>query len=455
MKNDIIRCTCVDMSEDGQGITRSGNLVVFVKGMIKGEIADVRIIKEKKNYSIGIIEKLIEESPYRIKPDCTIAYKCGGCDYRHIDYDYQLKLKKEVLDNTFKGYTVEDITPCINRMYYRNKVQVPIRDNKMGFYRKNSNDIVEFEDCFIESKIANQIINDLKSLLNDKQKDLIRHILIKHASETDEVMLAFIVRSFNIDLKDVVNTLVNRYSNIKSVLLNLNQSDSNVILGTDEKILYGNDYIFDTYDGIKIKLSLKSFYQINHEMMLKLYAKVNELADVKNKKVLDLYCGIGTISLYLARFAKEVTGVEIVKEAIDNANDNAKINNIDNCNFILADASKNMDQYLINKDVLIVDPPRKGISKELIDSIIRNDIKEIVYVSCNPATLKRDLDLLKNHYNIGVIYPYDLFPYTVHVETVVKLSQKHIDHSIRVELDLDGFEETPSELRKKSHLQGD
>ncbi len=165
MKNDIVRCRCIDMSVDGQGIARAGDLVVFVKGMIKGEEADVRIIAEKKNYSYGIIDRLISASPYRVEPDCKIAYKCGGCDYRHIAYEYQLQLKQDVLNNTFKDFKVNEIIPCDDPYYYRNKVQIPCRDHKMGFYRKFSNDIVEFDDCFLESQDANQIIRDLKTIL--------------------------------------------------------------------------------------------------------------------------------------------------------------------------------------------------------------------------------------------------------------------------------------------------
>ncbi|MBQ2506603.1 MAG: class I SAM-dependent RNA methyltransferase, partial [Erysipelotrichaceae bacterium] len=190
MKNQIIRCKCVDMSVDGQGIAKADKLVVFVKGMIKGEEADVKIIAEKKNYSFGIIDKLIVRSPYRKDLDCPIAYKCGGCDYRHIDYSYQLDLKKEVLINTFPGYKVNDIICCDDPFYYRNKVQIPVADHKMGFFRKFSNDIVEFEDCLIESKIANEMIADLKKLiLNTKLEPYIRHILIKHGKGSNEVML--------------------------------------------------------------------------------------------------------------------------------------------------------------------------------------------------------------------------------------------------------------------------
>ena len=427
MKNDIVTCRCVDMSVDGLGIAKSDNLVIFVKGLIKGEEAKVKIIKEKKNYSIGIIDELLVKSEFRKEIDCPIAYKCGGCDYRHIDYNYQLKLKKEVLENTLKGYIVKDIIPCDNPNYYRNKVQVPVRDGKIGFYRKNSNDIVEFDDCLIETKLGNKIINDLKEYVKNIKQ--LRHIIIKHAYGTDEVMLGFVVNSFDIDLSEVCEYITNKYSNIKSIILNLNDKDTNVILGDKEKILFGRDYIYDNYDGIIVKISLKSFYQVNYHQMLKLYEKVRELADIDNNdEILDLYCGIGTISLYLARSAKKVTGVEIVKQAVDNAIENSKLNDINNTNFILADASKDMDEYIKGKDIVIVDPPRKGLSKQLIDSLINNNVKKIVYVSCNPATLYRDLELFKDYYNIGYIQPVDMFPNTTHVETIVRMDRKHYNH---------------------------
>lgn len=426
MKNQIVRAKCIDMSVDGQGIAKAGDLVVFVKEMIVGEEADVKIIAEKKNYAFGIIDKLIVESPYRIKSECPISYKCGGCDYRYINYDYQLKLKKDVLENTLKGYKINDIIKDDNPYYYRNKVQIPVKDHKMGFYRKFSNDVVVFDDCLIESKLANSIITDLKKILVEDNLDkYFRHILIKHAEGTDEVMIGFIVNSFDMDLSKVVKYLVDKYSNIKSIIMNLNDKDTNVILGSEERVLYGNDYIYDIYDGIKVKLSLKSFYQVNYKQMLKLYGKIKEYSNVsENDNVLDLYCGIGTISLYLARYAKHVTGVEIVEAAVNNAKDNAKINGLNNVDFVLADASKDMDEYIKGMDIVVVDPPRKGISKQLIDSIIKNNVKRLIYVSCNPATLARDLELLKNSYNIGDIQPVDMFPWTTHVECVTCLIRK-------------------------------
>jgi len=427
MKNDIVECTCIDMSVDGQGIAKANGLVIFVKGMILGEKAKVKIVSEKKTYAYGIIDSFIEKSKHRVESDCPISYKCGGCDYRYIDYPYQLVLKKNVLDNTLKGFNVLDIIGDDDPYYYRNKVQIPVKDHKMGFYRKYSNDIVEFDDCLIESKIANNIIKDLKPLLIELKIDqYFRHILIKHAIKTNEVMIGFIVNTLNFKaLSKVVDFISNKYPNIKSIILNLNDKDTNVILGDKEKLVYGRNYIEDDLDGLKVKLSLKSFYQVNHKQMLKLYSKIKEFSSVnENDEVLDLYCGIGTISLYMARFAKKVTGVEIVPQAIENAKDNALINNIKNCDFILADASKDMDEYIKGKDIVIVDPPRKGISNELIDSLVKNNIQKIVYVSCNPATLARDLNILKENYEVSDIQPVDMFPHTVHCENVCLLKRK-------------------------------
>ncbi len=426
MKNEILRCKCVDMSVDGQGIARAGDLVVFVKGMIKGEEADVKIIAEKKNYSFGIIDKLIVASPHRVTSDCPIAYKCGGCDYRHIDYRYQLELKKGVLINTFPDLNVHDIEACDDPYYYRNKIQIPCADHKMGFYRKFSNDIVEFDDCLIESKIANEMIKDLKALLlNTKKERYIRHVLIKVGKMTGEVMLAFIVNSFDVDLSEATTFMTSKYPMIRSVIMNLNDKKTNVILGDEERVLFGEDHIYDEFDGIKVRLSLKSFYQVNHAQMLKLYHLAKTLSNVdENKDVLDLYCGIGTISMYMSRFARHVTGVEIVKQAIENANDNAKMNDISNVDFVLADAGKDMDKYIKGKDIVILDPPRKGVSKELIESLKKNQTRKIVYVSCNPATLARDLELFKDTYKLNDIYPVDMFPYTIHTECVTSLDLK-------------------------------
>ena len=434
MKNEIIRLECIDITVDGQGVCKDNGLVVFVKEMIPGEIADVKIISDKKNMAYGIIDKLIVSSEHRIKPDCPISYKCGGCDFRYIDYSYQLELKKKILESTFKNAKVDikvnDIISCDNPIGYRNKVQVPVRDHKFGFYRKFSNDIVEFDKCYVQTDLENEILNDIKNLLLEYKIDsYFRHILIKHGQGTNEIMVGFIVRDLKVPYIDgVVNAITNKYNQIKSVILNLNTRNDNVILGDKEVVLFGNNYIIDEFEGLKFKIAFKSFYQVNYSQMIKLYNKAKDLANVdSNTRLLDLFSGIGTISLFMAKYCKEVTGVEIVKEAVDNAKDNAKLNNITNATFYLDDARADLSKYLKDKDVLIVDPPRKGLSNDLIDSIKNTNINKIVYISCNPATLARDLKLFEDKYELSNAYPVDMFPYSTHVETLVLMTR--VEHT--------------------------
>ncbi|MBR2577526.1 MAG: 23S rRNA (uracil(1939)-C(5))-methyltransferase RlmD [Erysipelotrichaceae bacterium] len=434
MKNDFLELECTDITVDGQGVCKKDGLVVFVKEMIPGEKGRIKIIAEKKNYAYGIIDELTVSSPYRIMPDCPIAYKCGGCDYRYIDYGYQLVLKKRVLEATFRNMgldvEVKDIVRCDDPFFYRNKVQVPVKDHKFGFYRKFSNDIVEFDRCYIQTKLANEVFNDVRKLALELRIDTyIRHILIKHAAGTGEVMLGLIVRDFELPfLDELVARITDKYSCIKSVILNLNDRDDNVILGQEERVLYGRDHIIDEFDGLRFKIAFKSFYQVNYHQMQKLYGLAKQLAEPDTgTRLLDLFSGIGTISLYMARYCREVCGVEIVKEAVDNARDNARMNGIDNATFYLDDARADLGKYLKDKDIVIVDPPRKGLNKSLIDSIIDSGIPKVVYISCNPATLARDLAQFKEHYDFSAIHPVDMFPFTTHVETVCCLYHQKKD----------------------------
>ncbi|MBR0461091.1 MAG: 23S rRNA (uracil(1939)-C(5))-methyltransferase RlmD [Erysipelotrichaceae bacterium] len=436
MKNDILELECIDITVDGQGVCRKDGLVVFVKEMIPGEKGLVKIIAEKKNCAYGIIDELTLSSPYRIKPDCPIAYKCGGCDYRYIAYDHQLVLKKRVLEATFRNMGldvhVNDIIKCDDPYHYRNKVQVPVRDHKFGFYRKFSNDIVEFDTCYTETELANNIFNDVKKIIRQLRTDsYFRHILIKHAQGTGEVMLGLIVRDFKVpDIDKLVETITDTHDCIKSVILNKNDREDNVILGEEEKVLYGRNYIIDEFEGLRFRIAFKSFYQVNYQQMIKLYKLARDLAKPdKDTRLLDLYSGIGTISLFMAGYCREVTGVEIVKEAVDNAIENARMNSIDNAKFYLDDARADLSKYLIDKDVVIVDPPRKGLSEKLINSLIKSGINRVVYISCNPATLARDLVLLKDDYDFSEIHPVDMFPFTTHVECVALL--KRIEQKVK------------------------
>lgn len=431
MKNEIIYLKCIDISVEGQGICKKDGFVYFVKEMLPGEEGDIKIIAEKKNMAFGIIDSLKVVSPYRVKTECPIAYKCGGCDYRYVSYDYQLVLKKKTLESTFKNMgldtKVEDVLGCEDPLYYRNKVQVPVKNSEFGFYRKYSNDIVEFDECFIQTRFSNEVFKEVKRIILELNiSSYFKHVLIKHAQGTSEIMIGLIVKDFNVPkLDELVNKITHKFKQVKSIILNLNTRDDNVILGEKEKVLFGDSYITDEFVGLKFKISFKSFYQVNYQQMIKLYTLAKDLANLnKEDRVLDLFSGIGTISLFMSRYVKEVTGVEIVEEAVDNAKENTKINGIKNATFYLDDARADLSKYLKDKDVVFVDPPRKGLSKDLISSIINSEINKIVYISCNPATLARDLSLFKEHYNISTIHPVDMFPYTVHVENVCVLSKK-------------------------------
>lgn len=432
MKNTIIRAECIDMTYEGYGVCRLNELVIFVKGMIDGEIADIKIISHKKNMAYAIIDKLIKKSQHRIEPLCKVAYKCGGCDLRHISYDYQLELKKRWVKNTVKNISlmdleVKDVVPSPLENNYRNKVQIPCADGVMGFYRNNSHDIVETDNCVIQSELSNEIIEKIKTLIKKYHVDkYIRHVLIKHAFGTGEIMLGIISRSADIEhLQDIVEDLISSFDMIKSIVLNINTRNDNVILGDEEIVLYGNGYITDILDGLKFRISLKSFYQVNSLQTVNLYNEVVKRADInKDTRVLDLYSGIGSISLFVARYAKEVTGVEIVEAAVNNAKENARINHLDNVSFYLEDASCNQIKHLKDKDVVIVDPPRKGLSRVLIKDIAQSDISKVVYVSCNPATLARDISYFNEEgYTCDYVRPFDMFPHSVHVENVVLMSR--------------------------------
>lgn len=432
MKNKIIRAKCIDMTVEGFGVCKVDQLVIFTKGMIIGEEANIKIISHKKNLAYAIIDELLVPSKHRVKSLCPIAYKCGGCDLRHIDYDYQLELKQKWVKETMKNVggidiEVKEVVASPDQNNYRNKVQVPVSDAKMGFYRKNSHDIMEFDKCYIQSDISNKILTFLKGeIFKDSYDKYFRHILIKHGFNTNEVMVAFILKVETFKGLDVlVAKLVKEFEDIKSVIVNVNTRNDNVILGDKEITLYGSSYIVDELDGIEFMISLKSFYQVNPKQTINLYNEVIKRANMnQDTRVLDLYSGIGSISLFVARYVKHVTGVEIIESAVMNAKDNALLNNINNVDFVLDDAANHLDKHLIDKDVVIVDPPRKGLNRSVIDDIGKAKIAKVVYVSCNPATLARDLSYFMEYgYKVDYVRPFDMFPHSSHVESVCLLTR--------------------------------
>lgn len=444
-KNDIIELSIDAMSSEGSGIGRYEGLAVFVPLTAVGDKIKAKIVKVKKNYAYGIVDEFLSFSEDRITPDCDVFKRCGGCVYRHISYDAECKIKYDrVLDavNRIGGQTLkpQPIIFAENVMRYRNKAQYPVAENgECGFYATHSHRIISCDDCLLqpaEFKLATEF---LKKFINENgisvyneltKSGLIRHLYVRKAFKTGELMVALVINGKKIknETEFVKGLLAVLGENLKSVYLNINVKDTNVILGNECRLLYGNEYITDTLCGVNFRISPLSFYQVNRLMAEKLYLKAAEYAEPLNKNVLDLYCGAGTIGLSVAKDAKSIIGVEIVPEAIEDAKINAQINGIENSRFICADAKAaaiKLKEEKIKPDVVIVDPPRKGCDSEVIH-IIANDFcpERVVYVSCDPATLARDLKIFDElGYKLKEYTPVDLFPRTAHVETVALLTK--------------------------------
>lgn len=444
-KNDIVRGRCISHTYDGLGVVKVDNIPIFVKGLIIDEEAEIRIINMKKSFGYGKLEKLISVNENRSTPKCKLANKCGGCHIQHMKVNQQGKFKTDIVKELMqriakRDIKVNNIIDCTSHYYYRNKVQIPIGYEHgeviMGFYRTHSNQIIDMDECVNQSKVLNEISLYFKSLLKKyKNYSSFRHLLLKHGFNTDEVMVVLIVKDSKVkNLDSMIKDLTANFECIKSVILNINNRDDNVILGDEEKLLYGNDRIFDTIDDIKFSISSKSFYQINPIQTNVLYNQVLKAINPKgNERVLDLYCGVGTISLYLAKHVKEVVGIEIVKEAIDDAKLNATLNNMSNVDFICSDSgeyAQDVAKHNAKFDVIVVDPPRKGLDSKSIDAILRMSPDKIVYVSCDPSTLARDISLIpKDEYRVEYIQPIDMFPNTYHVECVALISKIIINES--------------------------
>lgn len=440
MKNKTFIGTCMDLTDQGLGVVKDQGFCYFVKDCLLDEKIEVLVTSIKKNYGYGIVKQYIQTSEHRIKPKCIVAKQCGGCQLQHLDYQKQLDYKTKRVNDCF-DYIAKlnvNVQHCLGMEYpykYRNKVQVPVQivkgDLKVGFYRNNSNDIVEYEVCEVQTDLQNEIISYIKEILIDMNvAKRIRHILVKQAFSTNEVMVVLIVRECNVnEIEPLVKKCSEYFSEIKSFIVNINNRNDNVILGDKEVLMYGKNSIRDELDGMQFNISSKSFYQINPLQTNVLYKTVITLAGLTgNETVADVYCGVGTIGLFASRYAEKVFGIEIVPEAIEDAKINAKLNNINNIEFICGDA-KECTQKLINEnisiDVVIVDPPRKGLDVGTIEAVIKMMPKKIVYVSCDPSTLARDCKLFNEKmYNIDYVQPVDMFPQTTHVETVCLLERK-------------------------------
>ncbi|NLM13953.1 MAG: 23S rRNA (uracil(1939)-C(5))-methyltransferase RlmD [Epulopiscium sp.] len=442
-KNMHFEMTIEDIGSKGEGIGKINDFTVFVEGGLPGDKIEVRIVKVKKTYGYGKLIRIIEASPMRITPACPHAKRCGGCQIQHFDYQAQLDFKrKKVADNIERigkltGVVVHPTLGMKEPFYYRNKAQFPVKmkDGKVqiGFYAQRSHDIVDIQKCYIQDPVNDEIIKIVRNYIEkynvsvydeERHKGLIRHILTRVGFQTKEVMVCIIINGQDIPHKDKLIAELTKIPNIKSIVLNHNTQKTNVILGDTITTLWGQDYITDYIGDIKFEISPLSFFQVNPMQTKVLYEKALEYAKLSGDEVVwDAYCGIGTISLFLAQKAKKVYGVEIVEAAIEDARRNAKINNIENVEFFVGKAEEVIpalyEEKGIKADVIVVDPPRKGCDEALLETMAKMQPKRIVYVSCDPGTLARDLKILSEKgYKVEEAQPVDMFAHSVHVECI-------------------------------------
>ncbi len=451
-KNDVIRLEIVDMTADGSGVAKCDGQVVFVPDTAVGDICDVKILKVKKNICYGKIESIVKPSKDRLESKCPVSTRCGGCVYRHMSYEAELKIKhKKVFDAVTRigkvdGEKVKDIVGAFKEQTdrYRNKAQIPVGigrngEVELGFYSRHSHRIASCDDCLLSPEIFTQISETFKEFVakhpyliynEEKHSGKIRHLYLRIGEKTGEVMVCVVVNGTKFPhQEELFNAIKEKYSQVKSAVINVNTAKTNVILGAENIVVFGKESITDELCGLKFELSPLAFYQVNRTQAQRLYEKAREYADLKGDEVLlDLYCGTGTIGLSMAKDAKELIGVEIIEEAIENAKKNADNNGIKNARFICGDATKAADKLKkegITPDVIVVDPPRKGLTPELVSTIVEMSPDRVVYVSCDPATLGRDLKLFEElQYSVKEITPFDLFPRTAHVESVVQLLRR-------------------------------
>ena len=483
-KNDCVELTIEDIGVSGEGIGKVDGYTLFVKDTVIGDVVRVKIMKAKKNYGYARLMDIIKPSKDRVEPACPIARQCGGCQIQAMNYNAQLKYKQKLVkDNLLRisgltegaDYEMCEILGMDTPFRYRNKAQYPVGEDKdgnivMGFYAGHTHSIIACpdDDCMLGHRDNAFILNAVKEWMKEYRvraynenihKGTVRHVLIRTGYHTDEVMVCLVTKKML--RKEAADGLVKAIQklklNVASLVVNINKEDTNVILGKECITLYGRPYIEDYIGDIKFQISPLSFYQVNPKQTEVLYNKALEFAGLKgNESVWDMYCGIGTISLFLAKKAGKVYGVEIVPQAIEDAKNNAKINNIDNAEFFVGkaeevvpafykkqtgvqsdnDSTDSKEYDMTRPDVVVVDPPRKGCDKKLLDTIVSMTPDRIVYVSCDSATLARDLKLLVEYgYKVEKVQPVDQFGNTVHVETVVLLSHKKPDGHINVKVE--------------------
>ena len=472
-KNDLVTLEIEDCGIDGEGIGKADGFTVFVKDAVIGDTVTAKIIKAKKNYGYGRLMEVLKPSPYRVEPKCEFARQCGGCQLQALSYDQQLVFKTNKVKGHLErigGFTDIPMEPIIGMdelFHYRNKAQFPVGRNKegkivTGFYAGRTHNIIENRDCALgvaeNKEVLDRVIAHMEKYgiepYNEATgKGLVRHVLIRYGYFTKEVMVCLILNGNKIPKEELLVKSLCEIPGMTSITINVNKKHSNVILGEEIRLLWGQEYITDRIGDISYRISPLSFYQVNPMQTQKLYAKALEYADLHGQEtVWDLYCGIGTISLFLAQKAKFVRGVEIVPAAIENAKENAKLNGLENTEFFVGKAEEVLPrEYKKNgvyADVIVVDPPRKGCDETLLETMIEMNPERIVYVSCDSATLARDLKYLcERGYELRKVCPVDQFGMTVHVETVCLLSKLNAKQHIEVDIHMDELDLTDAEKK--------
>ncbi len=444
-KNEIITLEITDITSEGNGVGRYENIAVFVPETAVGDVIKAKIVKVLKSYCFGIVQEIITPSVDRITSDCPYFPKCGGCSFRHISYESEAKLKEKFVYDAFTriGKIQTEYMPilaCENLDRYRNKAQYPVgKDNEKnicGFYAKRSHRIINGTDCKLLpesfSEIAEFIINftnenNIPAYDEITRKGLIRHIFIRQGYHSKEIMICFVVTRKSY-FNNICEELVKKFPNIKSIVMNINPDNTNVILGKKTVVLWGESNISDVMCGNIVDIASESFYQVNTQQAEKLYRQAKEFSELTGQETLiDLYCGAGTIGLSMADQVKKLIGAEIVPQAVENAKKNAERNGIENAEFICGDAGKTATELLsrgVQPDIVVLDPPRKGCDSATLDAVTEMNPKKIVMISCNPSTAARDTKILvEKGYRVNKVRAVDLFPRTGHVECVVLMSR--------------------------------
>lgn len=440
-KNKEYLVEIIDQGFEGEGIAKIEGFTIFIEGAIKGEKCRILIVKVTSSHAFGKLVEILEKSKYRVEPDCATYKRCGGCNLRHIDYEENLNIKQNTVQNlvnkTLNNKIKVEMTVGMGNPYnYRNKAQYPVGFDKsgepvMGVYAKRTHEIIPMRNCMIQNPVSEKIANVVLGffiknnipIYNEKNGEgLLRHIVIKVGIKTHEIMCILVLNKKELKKeKELIKVLIREFPEIKTIVKNYNMKNTNVILGNENEVIYGDGYIYDELGDYTFKISPLSFYQINPIQTEALYNIAIEMADLKKTDTLfDLYCGIGTIGIFASPYVNRVYGIEIVKQAIEDAKENANINNIRNIEFFAGDVEKVFENVLkehnVKPDVIFVDPPRKGLDKHTIENILNIKPEKIVYISCNPASLVRDLKLLEESYEIKKIQPVDMFPFTSNVE---------------------------------------